>query len=87
VITGEENFLHRTLSNVGVPALHILRAHNGLEYRFYELTGDLPEALHFHDFEQTEPLQPVRGRIRLKADSHANPNTDTPAPRRVKLHE
>jgi molybdopterin/thiamine biosynthesis adenylyltransferase/DNA-binding transcriptional regulator YhcF (GntR family) len=87
VITGEENFLHRTLSNVGVPALHILRAHNGLEYRFYELTGDLPEALHFHDFEQTEPLQPVRGRIRLKADPHANPNTDTPAPRRVKLHE
>jgi adenylyltransferase/sulfurtransferase len=87
VITGEENFLHRTLSNVGVPALHILRAHNGLEYRFYELTGDLPEALHFHDFEQTEPLQPVRGRIRLKDDSHANPNTDTPAPRRVKLHE
>jgi hypothetical protein len=38
VITGDENFLHRTLANVGVPALHILRAHNGQEYRFYELT-------------------------------------------------
>jgi adenylyltransferase/sulfurtransferase len=33
VITGEENFLHRTLSSVGVPPLHILRAQNGIEYR------------------------------------------------------
>src|SRR5574341_1504819 len=40
VITGDENFLHRTLSSVGVPPLHILRAQNGMEYRFYELTGD-----------------------------------------------
>lgn len=87
MITGEENFLHRTLSNVGVPSLHILRAHNGQEYRFYELTGDLPEALHFHDFEQTEPVRPARGRIRLKADPHASPNIETPTPRRVKLHE
>ena len=87
VITGEENFLHRTLANVGVPPLHILRAHNGQEYRFYELTGDLPEALHFHDFEQTGQLQPTRGRIRLTDDSHAMPNTDTPTRWRVKLHE
>jgi adenylyltransferase/sulfurtransferase len=67
VITGDENFLHRTLSSVGVPALHILRAQNGLEYRFYELTGDLPEALHFRHFERNEPekLQ-LRERIRLK---------------------
>ena len=62
VITGEENFLHRTLANVGVPPLHILRAHNGQEYRFYELTGDLPEALHFHDFQPTEqPNQRAAG--------------------------
>jgi hypothetical protein len=33
--------------------MHIVRAHNGIQYRFYELTGDLPEALHFHHFEQT----------------------------------
>jgi hypothetical protein len=33
--------------------MHIVRAHNGVQYRFYELTGDLPEALHFHHFEQT----------------------------------
>jgi adenylyltransferase/sulfurtransferase len=50
-ITGEEDFLDHTLASVGVPPLHILRAHNGLEYRFYELTGDLGEALHFHHFE------------------------------------
>jgi len=50
-ITGEEDFLDRTLASVGVPPLHILRAHNGFEYRFYELTGDLAEALHFGHFE------------------------------------
>jgi adenylyltransferase/sulfurtransferase len=69
IITGEENFLHRTLSSVGVPPLHILRAQNGLEYRFYELTGDLPEALHFGHFERnaSEPLQ-IGERIRLKGE-------------------
>jgi hypothetical protein len=71
VITGEENFLHRTLSSVGVPPLHILRAQNGMEYRFYELTGDLPEALHFRHFERNgaEPLHiQVSERIRLKGE-------------------
>jgi hypothetical protein len=69
VINGDENFLHRTLSSVGVPPLHILRAQNGMEYRFYELTGDLPEALHFHHFERNgaEPLQ-IGQRIRLKSE-------------------
>jgi molybdopterin/thiamine biosynthesis adenylyltransferase/DNA-binding transcriptional regulator YhcF (GntR family) len=51
IISGEENFLHRTLASVGVPPLHILRVHNGVEYRFYELTGDLQDALHFSHFE------------------------------------
>jgi hypothetical protein len=71
-ITGEENFLHRTLSSVGVPPLHILRAQNGVEYRFYELTGDLPEALHFRHFERngSEPLR-IGERIRLKGEVHA----------------
>jgi len=79
MITGEEDFLHRTLKSVGVPQLHILRAHNGIEYRFYELTGDLQEALHFRHFEKTEPEKPLRigPRIRLKeevslADAPAN---------------
>ena len=87
VITGEENFLHRTLANVGVPPLHILRTHNGQEYRFYELTGDLPEALHFHDFQQTGQPEPARGRIHIKDDLHAKPDTNIPVRGRVKLHE
>jgi len=89
MITGEENFLHRTLFNVGVPPLHILRAHNGLEYRFYELSGDLPEALHFRHFEQTEPEKPLKigGRIRIKeevplVDPHTNPARD-----RIRIHK
>ena len=87
VITGEENFLHRTLANVGVPALHILRAHNGQDYRFYELTGDLPEALHFHDFEQTGQPKPAHGRIHINAEQPAKPEGNNPVHGRVKLHE
>ncbi|MHC1784594.1 MAG: ThiF family adenylyltransferase [Anaerolineaceae bacterium] len=66
-ITGDESFLHRTLASVGIPPLHILRANNGSEYRFYELTGDLPEALHFSHFEKTEldVLNPPETKIRL----------------------
>ncbi len=86
VIAGEENFLNRSLANVGVPSLHILRAHNGQEYRFYELTGDLAEALHFHDFEPIGQLQTPHGRIRLKEDLHAMADNDSPAHGRVKLH-
>jgi molybdopterin/thiamine biosynthesis adenylyltransferase len=87
VISGEENYLHRTLSSVGVPPLHILRAHNGKEYRFYELTGDLPEALHFHHFEQTEISAPARGRVRIKSNVHPNDSPRSPAHGRVKLQE
>lgn len=67
VITGSEPFLNRTLASVGVPPLHILRAFNTREYRFYEMTGDLPEALHFSDFEETSPTrkEDIRKRIRL----------------------
>ncbi len=57
MITGEESFLHRTLASVGVPPLHIIRAHNGVEYRFYELSADLPDSLHFRDFESTIKLE------------------------------
>jgi adenylyltransferase/sulfurtransferase len=66
VITGEESFLSRTLASIGVPPLHILRSHNGREYRFYELTGDLDEALHFRHYQTTgaarapEPARRVR---------------------------
>jgi hypothetical protein len=53
IVTGDEKFLHRTLASVGVPPLHIVRAQNGVQYRFYELTGDLPDTLHFRHFEAT----------------------------------
>jgi molybdopterin/thiamine biosynthesis adenylyltransferase/DNA-binding transcriptional regulator YhcF (GntR family) len=87
MITGEEDFLHRTLANVGVPPLHILRAHNGFEYRFYELTGDLPEALHFRHFEQTEPEKPLKigGRIRLKEEVRLDASPTNPARNRIRL--
>jgi molybdopterin/thiamine biosynthesis adenylyltransferase/DNA-binding transcriptional regulator YhcF (GntR family) len=87
VISGEEYYLHRTLSSVGVPPLHILRAHNGQEYRFYELTGDLPEALHFHHFEQTERPAPARGRVRFKSDTQVEDSSESPAHGRVKLQD
>jgi molybdopterin/thiamine biosynthesis adenylyltransferase/DNA-binding transcriptional regulator YhcF (GntR family) len=51
-VTGKEDFLQMTLTEVGVPSLHILRAYNPREYRFYELTGDLKESLHFSHFEK-----------------------------------
>jgi len=66
-ITGAEPFLNHSLFSVGVPPLHIIRAINTSEYRFYEMTGDLNEALHFRDFEEPSPTQKetIRRRIRL----------------------
>ncbi len=66
MITGEEPFLNRTLASVGVPPLHIIRAHNGTEYRFYELSGDLPDALHFRHFESSLKVEVKAPRIRIK---------------------
>jgi len=66
VITGEETFLHRTLASVGVPPLHIIRAHNGVEYRFYELSGDLPDTLHFRHFVTSIKIEQKPTRIRIK---------------------
>lgn len=67
-ISGNENFLTRTLASVGVPALHIIRAYNAQEYRFYELSGDLNDALHFSHFELPALEKPIRlgGHIKLK---------------------
>lgn len=86
-IIGEENFLYRTLGSVGVPPLHILRAYNGEEYRFYELTGDLPEALHFRHFEQTELPKPAHGRVRIKGEARIKDASQDPASGRVKLRD
>jgi hypothetical protein len=88
-ISGEEDFLHRTLASVGVPPLHIVKAHNGVEYRFYELTGDLEDALHFQHFDSgtAKPTPPStdRGRVRLKGSVESDPGNGMPPPRRVRL--
>jgi adenylyltransferase/sulfurtransferase len=71
-LTGREPFLDRSLASAGVPPLHILRAHNGREYRFYELTGDQAEALHFGHFRSEAAVgEAARPRIRLGSESAA----------------
>ena len=88
VLTGDEPYLHRTLASVGVPPLHVLRAHNGHEYRFYELTGDLPEALHFRHFEPGDgasPPSPDGSRIRLGGEVGFTELVSGPAHGRVVL--
>jgi adenylyltransferase/sulfurtransferase len=88
-ITGSETFLHKTLASVGVPPLHILRAHNAREFRFYELTGDLAEALHFRHFEGPEAAAsiPLRERISLGDELHPAEDDSHPAAGRIILHE
>ncbi|MEZ4513459.1 MAG: ThiF family adenylyltransferase [Chloroflexota bacterium] len=39
-ISGDEPYLHRTLADVDVPPLGIIRAKNGSKRVFYEITGD-----------------------------------------------
>jgi len=88
IISGEENFLHRTLASVGVPPLHILRVHNGVEYRFYELTGDLQDALHFRHFEKTKISlmdRKTSGRVRIKGSVKLEDSPVHSASGRVKL--
>jgi len=91
IISGEENFLHRTLFSVGIPPLHIVRAHNGVQYRFYELTGDLQDSLHFHDFEQTHikvaPAPSGKSHVHLKAQVKLKDSASTTrsAGRHIKL--
>ena len=76
---------------MGIPSLHIVRAHNGVQYRFYELTGDLQDSLHFHDFEQTHikvapaPAAHGKSHVRLKAEVKLKDGPANSAGRRVKL--
>jgi adenylyltransferase/sulfurtransferase len=89
-ISGEENFLHRSLASVGVPPLHILRAQNGTEYRFYELTGDLAEALHFRHFEPNvheKGKSDGGGRIRLKEEIRLIDTPVSPTLSRIRLKD
>jgi hypothetical protein len=88
MITGEENYLHHTLASIGVPPLHILRANNGEEYRFYELSGDLSESLHFNHFVKSAEStpSPVKGRIRFKSEVQPLDTTHIKVRAHVKLH-
>jgi len=86
-IDGSEDFLHRTLASIGIPLLHILRAHNGEEYRFYELSGDLNEALHFRHFEDSpdHPKKALRERIHIGKEVQVDDLPGSPARGRVKI--
>jgi len=88
-IAGGESFLHRTLGSIGVPPLHILRARNTDQYRFYELTGDLPEALHFRHFEGPEGAadSSLRDRIRIGEEIKPAESPKHSASGRIILHE
>jgi adenylyltransferase/sulfurtransferase len=46
-ITGDENYLERTLAQIDVPPLGIVRARSGNERLYYELTGDKETFLTF----------------------------------------
>jgi len=48
-IDGSEEFLSSTLSDVDIPALGIVRARNGVERIYFELTGDLETVLDFNN--------------------------------------
>jgi len=90
-IHGDENFLSRTLASLGVPQLHILRAYNAQEYRFYELSGDLDDALHFSHFDNPVYEKPLKlsGRIKLKekVTLKSKPHIVIHAPPSVKIFE
>ena len=81
-VVGDEPFLHHTLNTLGVPPLHILRAHNGQQYRFYELTGDLASAIHYRHFERPA----IKLGQELSASSESE-TADSAAQGRISLHE
>jgi len=89
LIMGDEDFLDQTLLSLGIPPLHIVRANNGAEYRFYELSGDLPTALHFSDFTEAIELNtvsPLAGRIQLgEVVEEQNDQDEKEAEKRITL--
>lgn len=44
-ITGREDFLDRTLHDIGIPLYHIIPARKGMKYIYYELSKDKNEVL------------------------------------------
>ena len=87
LITGDEPFLHHTLISVGIPPLHIVRANNAEEYRFYELTGDLAETLHFNHFTDTLDETSVRERIKIGESVKNISQDEQPAAIKIKIKD
>ncbi len=87
LITGDESFLHHTLASIGIPPLHILRVNNTEEYRFYELTGDLKETLHFTDFDNTSGDIPLRDRIKIGGKVKIKDPAQNPAAGKIKIKD
>jgi len=87
LITGDEPFLHHTLASIGIPPLHILRVNNTEEYRFYELTGDLKETLHFTDFDDTSGDIPLRDRIKIGGKVKIKDPAQNPAAGKIKIKD
>jgi len=83
-ITGKELFLNRTLASIGVPKLHILRAYNAEQYEFYELSGDLTNALHFNHFQKPSIKLEEIPQIKI-ADSEKEKSTIKVPQPRIKL--
>ncbi len=87
-ITGDEPFSHLSLLAAGIPPLHVIRAFNATEYRFYELTGDLKDTLHFRHFERQDNrlmATALRESIRLHSIPAAEEPPSNPAHGRVTL--
>jgi molybdopterin/thiamine biosynthesis adenylyltransferase/DNA-binding transcriptional regulator YhcF (GntR family) len=87
-ITGLEPYSHLSLASAGIPPLHVLRAFNASEYKFYELTGDLKDTLHYRHFERQENrlmATALRESIRLREVSAADEPPSNPAHGRVTL--
>jgi adenylyltransferase/sulfurtransferase len=87
-ITGEEPYSHLSLAAVGVPALHVVRAFNSSEYKFYELTGDLTNTLHYRHFQRQDNRllgTALRESIRLREIPAAEETPSNPASGRVTL--
>jgi adenylyltransferase/sulfurtransferase len=85
VIVGKEPFLDKTLNNLGVPSLHILRAHNGETYHFYELTNDLADTLHFDHFNR--PTIKLGPEIPASRESETVSDSVGPARGKIRLHD
>jgi hypothetical protein len=62
-----------------------------VQYRFYELTGDLQDTLHFRHFESSRPTEPRsndgQGHVRLKSEVKLKDQTVQPTAARVRLRD